>query len=248
MIVRRVINALRRQDWAAVTIEFTLVVVGVVLAFQINEWASEREARSEREAATSRLLDEAEDDVVYFRGEVEQHRQTVGDLSYALGQVQNGTWRAADESRMRSGIAGSVYLDSPSPPSSVYEDIVAAGMLGEIGDPELRSAISVYRAKLNLLSRLVDYIRQTAPKLDREDSVHYVYDANGLRPARLDVDFGRLAGDVKLQSSLALLNDRQAFILGSWTQTLQAADAMCRELGRRLKRPCDLQHGRSSQG
>jgi hypothetical protein len=27
-------DALRRQDWAAVTIEFTLVVVGVLLAFQ----------------------------------------------------------------------------------------------------------------------------------------------------------------------------------------------------------------------
>lgn len=248
MIVRRVINALRRQDWTAVTIEFTLVVVGVLLAFQINEWASERHGRSEREAATARLLDEAEDDVVYFRGEVEQHRQVVGDLSYALGQVQNGTWRTADEARMRSGLTGSVYLDSPSPPSSVYEDIVASGMLGEIGDPELRSAISVYRAKLNLLSRLVDYIRQTAPKLDREDSVHYVYDPKGARPARLYVDFGGLAGDVKLQSSLALLNDRQAFILATWMQTFQAAESMCRELGRRLKRPCDLQRDRVAGG
>jgi hypothetical protein len=169
-------------------------------------------------------------------------------LSYALGQVQNGTWRTADRDRMRSGLTGSVYLDSPSPPSSVYEDIVAGGMLGKIGDPELRSAISLYRAKLNLLSRLVDYIRQTAPRLDREDSVHYVYDAKGARPARLDVDFNKLAADARLQSSLALLNDRQAYILVWWTQTLQAAHTMCHELARTVTRPCNLQRDRALRG
>jgi hypothetical protein len=240
MIVRRVINALRRQDWAAVAIEFLLVLVGVLLAFQINEWASERQARAEREAAISRLLDEAEEDVAYLRFEVQDHQRSVRELSSALDRLQNGAWRQADEAQMRSGLTTSVYLDAPSPPSSVYEDIVAAGMLGNIGDPQLRSAISVYRAKLELLTTLIAYVRQIAPKLDREDYLRYVYDAGGPRPARLEVDFAALRKDTKLQSSLALLNDRQAFILGKWEETLQAADSMCRELGRSLKRPCDL--------
>src|SRR5215469_9920452 len=100
MIVRRVTNALKRQDWAAVTIEFILVVVGVLLAFQINEWASERQEKARREAAMTRLLDEAEDDVGYFRWQVEGHQEAVGDLSYALDRMQNGTWRDADQARM----------------------------------------------------------------------------------------------------------------------------------------------------
>jgi hypothetical protein len=43
------------------------------------------------------------------------------------------------------------------------------------------------------MSAWVDYIRQTAPKLDREESVHYVYDARGPRPAprpRCTASFG----------------------------------------------------------
>jgi len=241
MIVRRMINALKRQDWTAVAIEFLLVLVGVLLAFQINEWASERQAGAEREAATGRLLVEAEEDVAYFRSEFEDHQEQVRELSYALDRVQNGIWRKEDEARMRAGLTSSVYLDAPSPPSSVYEDIVAAGMLGKIGDPQLRSAISVYRAKLELLTTLITYIRQIAPKLDRESSLRYVYDSSGPRPARLEVDFAALGRDKTLQSSLALLNDRQWFILQSWRETALAAESMCRELGRRLKRPCDLQ-------
>jgi hypothetical protein len=240
MIVRRVTNALSRQDWVAAAIEFILVVIGVLLAFQINEWASERQARAGRQAATTRLLDEAEEDVAYLRYEVEDHQQVVRKLSYALDHVRNGTWRQADQAQMQSGLTSSVYLDAPSPPSSVYEDIVAGGMLGEIGDPRLRSAISVYRAKLNLLSRLIDYVRQIAPRLDREHSLHYVYDATGPRPARLEVNFAALGKDTKLQSSLALLNDRQTFILRTWRETLQAAESMCRELGRTQNHACNF--------
>lgn len=241
MIVRRMINALRRQDWTAVTIEFLLVLVGVLLAFQINEWASEREARAEREAATERLLHEAEDDVTYFRTMVQQHRTAVGDLNYALSQIQKGTWSKADKDRMTTGLTQSVYLDVPSPPSSVYQDIVAAGLLGKIGDPQLRSAISNYHAKLELLASLISYVRQIAPRLDDEKSLRYVYNAGGPRPARLEVDFAALVGDKQLQSRLALLNDRQWFILQNRVAVSHAAEAMCHELGRSLQRPCNLQ-------
>lgn len=239
MIVKHVTEALRRQDFAAVAIEFVLVVVGVLLAFQINEWASEREARSQQLAATERLLSEAEETVVYFKKAAAQRKVLIDDLSYALDHLQKGSWPDADQARMRSGLTRSVYLAAASPPSSVYDDLVASGMLGKIGDPSLRSAIGTYRSNLALLTKLIDYVRQTAPKLDRETSVHYVYDADGSRPARLEIDFAALQQDQRLQSSLALLNDRQWFVLQTWNNTLAAARTMCRDLAKRLGRRCN---------
>lgn len=240
MIVKHVTESLRRQDWVAVAIEFLLVVVGVLLAFQIDEWASEREARAERQAAALRLLFEAEEDVAYFRQSVEQRQSLVSEFSYALDQIQKESGRTADRIRMQSGLTRGFYLVAPTPPSSVYDDIVAAGLLGEIGDPQLRSAIGKYRAELSHLSKLIDYVRQTVPSLEEQAALRYVYDATGPRPARLDVDFAALERDSGLQSSLVLLNDRQAFILRAWRSTLHAAEAMCRELGRHAERRCNL--------
>lgn len=245
MIVKHVSEALRRQDWVSVAIEFLLVVLGVLLAFQINEWASDREARSERAAATERLLFEAEEDVFYFKRGATGRQKIIGDLSFALDRLRKGSWTRADETRMQSGLTQSVYLGSPAPPSSVYDDLVASGMLGKIGDPRLRSSIGVYRSNLALLSKLIDYIRQIAPKLDREDSIRYVYDASGSRPARLEIDFAALERDRKLQSSLALLNDRQWFILQTWEDTLAAARMMCREVGRTLGKECNEDRSQS---
>jgi hypothetical protein len=45
MILRRLTDALRRQDWFAVLIELAVVIVGIVLGLQFTEW---NESRNER--------------------------------------------------------------------------------------------------------------------------------------------------------------------------------------------------------
>src|SRR5687768_13536542 len=52
MLLRRVIDHLRRQEWSAIAIDFVIVVVGVFIGTQVSNW---NEARLEK-AATERLL------------------------------------------------------------------------------------------------------------------------------------------------------------------------------------------------
>lgn len=54
MILRRIAAALKRQDWATVFIEFVLVILGVLIALQVNNW---NEARADN-ARMSRYIDE----------------------------------------------------------------------------------------------------------------------------------------------------------------------------------------------
>ncbi len=44
MIVRRFVTALRQQDWATVAIEFLIVVVGIFVALQVNNWSETSKA------------------------------------------------------------------------------------------------------------------------------------------------------------------------------------------------------------
>lgn len=53
--MRRLATALRRQDWLAVAIEFALVVVGVLVALQLDAWNQHREDRLAYAAALDRL-------------------------------------------------------------------------------------------------------------------------------------------------------------------------------------------------
>jgi hypothetical protein len=38
MILRNIANAIRRQDWATVVIEFFIVVVGIFVGLQVDSW------------------------------------------------------------------------------------------------------------------------------------------------------------------------------------------------------------------
>jgi hypothetical protein len=240
MIVNRVTQALKRQDWAVVSIEFVLVVVGVLLAFQIDEWASEREAKDGRDAATERLLEEAEQNVAYVRLGATLQKASIDDLGYALGRLQAGQWRTADQPRMTRGLHSATVVLPLAPPSAVYDDLLASGIFGKIGDVRLRSAIARYRATLKFHDDIISSLRATMPTLEDHAALNYRFSAKGRRRVRLDVDFEALAKDQLLQERLALLAEGQRIRLLITQRALKGASEMCVELGRFVGRACNL--------
>ena len=240
MIVKRFTGALRRQDWTAVAIEFLLVVLGILIAFQINEWSTERQLRSERDAASERLLAEAEQNVAYIRIGVTLQKQSIEELSYALGQVQAGRWRTADQQRMVRGLQAVRSALPLSPPTAVYDDLIASGVFGKIDDVRLRSAIAKYRATLKFHSEVVSHARAMMPALEDHAALHYIFTAKGRQRVRLDVDFDALSKDQLLQEKLALLADGQRVRLLITQRALKGASVMCVELGRFVGRRCNL--------
>lgn len=55
MILRRLSNSLRNQDWATVLIEIVIVVVGVFLGIQASNWNEAREKRASEHEYLERL-------------------------------------------------------------------------------------------------------------------------------------------------------------------------------------------------
>lgn len=240
MIVKRVTAALRRQDWTAVAIEFLLVVLGVLLAFQINEWATEREAAHERDAATERLLAEAEETVAYMRLGVSGHQKIVNELHFALGAIERGDWRIADKARTTMAFYRAGDVAPLAPPSAVYDDLVSSGALGKIGNAHLRSTIAKYRATLSFSSQHTDYVLAELPDLEDAPAFRYSFDPDEPRRLQLDVDYDALRNDELLREKLAMLVRLQRQVLTMRKRLLKDATRMCVELGRFVGKPCNL--------
>ncbi len=58
MLLRRVIAHLRKQEWTAIAIDFLIVVFGVFIGLQVQEYSS---ARADRQSETEILLAIADD-------------------------------------------------------------------------------------------------------------------------------------------------------------------------------------------
>src|SRR5580765_3589298 len=46
MILRRLIENIKRQAWTAIVIEFVIVVIGIFVGMQVNNWNAERANRA----------------------------------------------------------------------------------------------------------------------------------------------------------------------------------------------------------
>jgi hypothetical protein len=55
MLLRRTIKNLKNQDWSAVVLEFVLVVLGIFVALQANNWNEARKDRIDEQQFMSRL-------------------------------------------------------------------------------------------------------------------------------------------------------------------------------------------------
>jgi hypothetical protein len=60
MLLRRVTMHVREQNWTAVLIDFVIVVVGVFMGLQVQDWNEFRKDRKEEQQLLSRLLEETE--------------------------------------------------------------------------------------------------------------------------------------------------------------------------------------------
>ena len=66
MILRRVTDAFKRRDWFTVAIETLIVVLGVFLGLQVNNWNEARKDRIEAETSRERLIADLHADLDAF--------------------------------------------------------------------------------------------------------------------------------------------------------------------------------------
>lgn len=64
MLMRRIAMALRRQEWTTILIEFVLVIVGVLIALQLDQWKESLAENAEERRLLLAVLDDVEQDIL----------------------------------------------------------------------------------------------------------------------------------------------------------------------------------------
>ena len=64
MILRRLSQSLKEQNWTAIVIEFVLLVLGVFLGIQVANWNEERRDHNREHAYLGRIATELDESIV----------------------------------------------------------------------------------------------------------------------------------------------------------------------------------------
>jgi hypothetical protein len=135
MILRRLSDAFRRQDWFTVLVETLIVVLGVFIGLQVNNWNEARGLEAGVEEALLRVRDEASLNI-----------DVIGDLVAKIDADLDGHAEAQ----------AAIDTCDPSPEARV----LVAGLLGRMTDDFSPTFVSV---SMDELARRNEYLNRLSP-------------------------------------------------------------------------------------
>ena len=168
MILRRVIAHFRKQEWTAIAIDFLIVVIGVFVGLQVNNWNDARLERSREELFLDYLAEDLNADIGVIEGVINSTNRRLSALQTVIERV-SGPLPKIVYGRSQGTRVGSVepYESNGSEPigvmlvftevvdgnRSAYETMISTGAIGAFHDPNLARQIQEYYAGMDLIRR-----------------------------------------------------------------------------------------------
>jgi len=144
MIIRRMAQFIRQHDWLAVVVEILVVIVGLMLAFQLDRWWEERGERVQEAEYVERLISDIESDVpeIEYAISLAELRLEMGDLLITASRDTEAAVAAPILFLAAVRQAGFTY--TPKLNSHTFEDLRSTGNMRLLLDLEIKDGLYDY--------------------------------------------------------------------------------------------------------
>ncbi|EAQ96336.1 hypothetical protein [Congregibacter litoralis] len=139
MLLRRVTEHVRNQNWFAVGIDFCIVVIGVYIGIQVANWNSSRLTQQEESVLVSRLLAEFKE----LEGKLNQNLLTYKKDKEILQELINEVSGGVSEQEALTVAERSlgISLLSPAISTPAYRELLSTGKINIIQSQALKRAL-----------------------------------------------------------------------------------------------------------
>ena len=141
MILARLAGALREQNWLTVVVEILIVVVGIVLALQVDNWNSIRKELDLEQLYLQWLAVDVQGDLEGFRI-LEEIFQTKYEFIEQLKTIECCEQIKLNPELWIRRLRYSVFVSLPSIRSATFDELAGSGRLAIIRDLHLRASIA----------------------------------------------------------------------------------------------------------
>lgn len=163
MLLRRLSQHVKDQNWFAVGLDFLIVVIGILIAFQITNWNTYRAERAQEVTYLSAL----ERDITYSISVLEgslanlEEQQAARQALYAFHADPEAVLRPRELDRL---IATALFALERSDINQItYQTLTSTGQISLIRSPDLVTALQDLSAKL------------VKAEVDREEDFQFTY-------------------------------------------------------------------------
>ena len=141
MLLRRIIQHIKNQNWFAIFIDFIIVVLGVFIGIQVANWNEKRILRDKTEMLTERLASDFGVDM-WLADNFYHYNETVIENAKLVLKDITGRVELTDEKLIIAAFRATQFNRLPI--SSTYKELIATGGYDLLAKSELGKLASVY--------------------------------------------------------------------------------------------------------
>lgn len=221
MILRRVIEHVKKQHWTAVFLDFIIVVLGVFIGLQVQDWNNARKDRADASEYRERLITDMQISISRNQRQIDYGRLQVKQLDLALAALTSCHLDADQQGVFDAGLYNMGKFDLPTMVMGTIDELNATGDFPLIGDPALRQAISetvrVYRTEFAIEPQItgrivpnVNYVRSRV-RFNLGANTDYL---STVEPHNVVYEFQALCSDENFVNAVAAVREMTQSVIG----------------------------------
>jgi hypothetical protein len=147
MLLRRVIEHVRDQNWTAVGIDFLIVVIGVFVGIQVANWNAARADELRARGYLERIRDDLDADLAGNGDRLAFSRQVAAYGTQGLAYAETGDAGGASQWELLLAYFQASQVASLIVNQTTHDELKSAGELRLIANAALRKRIAQYYAQ-----------------------------------------------------------------------------------------------------
>ncbi|MGJ8558969.1 MAG: DUF6090 family protein [Litorimonas sp.] len=235
MILRRLTKHVNDQNWFAVALDFFIVVVGILIAFQITTWNENRSDDARAETYLERLNSDITTDIINARRKLEFWSQVSAYGTRGLDYAETGQANGQSDWQLLLAYFQASQVDEFFVTDTTYQEMRSAGELSLIKGEALRETLGNYyalsgNAVLTELPRYREHVRGKIPIGMQSYIWTHCYDTDAVgEQTMLACDASFDAANVRRIVETLSSDDTLMEELRYWISTLQIASIISQD-------------------
>ena len=162
MLLRSITKHIKEQNWTAVSLDFVIVVIGVVIGIQVANWNEDRVANQERAEQLVGLHAEFVDNISIFEAYINTLNEQADDIASLRRIIAEPDieFNAVDVNRMLMNVTS---VPAFTVNRTTFEEIERSGGFRELSSSDLRTRLVNWN---NAYKRLLRSERDTIEQRD----------------------------------------------------------------------------------
>jgi hypothetical protein len=214
MILRRVIEHVRHQEWTAIAIDLVIVVVGVFIGIQVSNWNTEAIERRETQDAMRRLADDMRLSIQLTQDGATFMAQNARYADLVFDRLRNCSLAENERDEFATGLYRLGKVTTARFVRTTFDELRDSGRLGYLRDARLRQALDETARRQDsheVVFRLI--VARTDPHMAYIDS-QVIYDIGAavggdarIRWNQLDIDFDQACHDRRFLAAVGAVRN-----------------------------------------